>query len=123
VDLQVSGTFQSLPGPNITATFTATNAFLAANSTLGRPLAGGAQNISLNLVQPGTLYGERVNQLDARVAKVFRFGSRRATLNLDLYNTLNADTVLGVNPSFAVWQRPTSNIQARYISIGGQLDF
>ncbi|MBI4264032.1 MAG: TonB-dependent receptor [Acidobacteria bacterium] len=123
VDVQVSGTFQSLPGPDITANFTASNAYLAANSTLGRPLAGGAQNITLNLVRPGTLYGERVNQLDVRFAKVFRFGGRRATINVDLYNALNADTVLAVNNAFAVWQRPTQNIQARYVTIGGLIDF
>jgi len=123
IDVQVSGTYQSVPGPLILANFNASNAYLAVNSTLGRPLAGGAPNITVNLQDPGALYGERLHQLDLRFAKVFRFGARRATINIDLYNALNADTVLTVNNAFAVWQRPTLNVQARFVTVGGQIDF
>ena len=90
---------------------------------LGRPLAGGAPNITLQLADPGALYGERVNQVDLRVSKRFRFAERRVNINVDLYNVLNSDTVLSVNNAFAVWQRPTLNLNARYVTIGAQLDF
>jgi hypothetical protein len=36
---------------------------------------------------------------------------------------LNADTVLTVNNAFAAWQRPTLNVQARFVILGGQIDF
>ncbi len=36
--------------------------------TLGRPLSGGAANLTLGLIRPGTEYGGRLNQLDVRVA-------------------------------------------------------
>ena len=45
IEVQVSGSFRSTPGTALTAGFTATNAYLAANSTLGRPLSGGAANV------------------------------------------------------------------------------
>lgn len=122
LDMQVSGTLQSLPGPMILSNYNAPNAVVAP--ILGRPLAGGAPNITLQLVDPGGLYGERLNQVDLRFAKVFRLANRRrATINVDLYNALNADTVLTVNNAFAAWQRPTLNINARFITIGGQIDF
>jgi len=121
IDVQVSGTLQSLPGPEIQANFVAANAVIVPS--LGRNLAGNASNKSINLVEPGTMYGERLNQLDVRVAKILRFGSLRATLNLDIYNALNVDTVLAQNNAFASWQRPQSIILARFAKLGVQLDF
>jgi hypothetical protein len=34
-------------------------------------------NVTVNLIEPGTLYGDRLNQLDLRVARILRFGSSR----------------------------------------------
>ena len=78
IDVAVTGTYQRLPAPvpDLSANFAATNAYLAANSTLGRPLAGGAQNITVNLVEPGTVFGPSLNQVDLRFAKILRFGRR-----------------------------------------------
>jgi hypothetical protein len=122
IDLQVSATLQSLPGPEIFANFTATNAVIAPS--LGRNLAAGAgATVSVNLVEPGTMYGKRLNQLDLRLAKVLRFGGTKTTLNFDLYNALNVDTVLTLNNAFATWQRPQSIILARFAKVGLQFDF
>jgi hypothetical protein len=121
LDVQVSATFQSVPGPEIQANFVATNAIVAPS--LGRPLAGNNANVSVNLVEPGTMYGERLNQLDLRIGKMVRLGRLRATVNVDLYNALNADTVLTVNNAYATWQQPTSILLARFAKIGVQLDF
>src|SRR5256885_5909848 len=38
----------------------------------------------------GTLYGDRVNQVDLRVGRIVRFGQRRTAVNLDVYNALNS---------------------------------
>ena len=121
IGVQVSSTFQNIPGPEIAATFTATNAVITPS--LGRPLSGGAANIAVNLVEPGTMYGERLNQLDFRLGKVLRFGGKRATFSLDLYNALNVDTVLTLNNAFATWQRPQTVMLARFAKIGVQFDF
>jgi hypothetical protein len=121
IDVQISGSFQSIPGPMISANFIATNA--AVQPSLGRPLSGGTANMTVNVVEPGTLYGERLNQLDLRFGKVFRAGGRRTTVALDLYNALNGDTVLTQNNNFAAWQRPQTIIQSRFAKITAQLDF
>ena len=49
-------------------------------------MSGSAANVTVNIVEPGTLYGDRINQLDFRVAKILRFGRTRTQLGLDLYN-------------------------------------
>jgi hypothetical protein len=121
IDVQVSGTFQSLPGPVIAANFTATNAIIAPS--LGRNLSGNAANVSINLVGPGTMRGERLNQLDFRFGKILRFGQTRTMLSVDLYNALNVDTVLTLNNAFATWQRPQSIMLARFAKLALQFDF
>jgi hypothetical protein len=121
IDLLVSASFQSANGPQIAANFIATNAII--QPSLGRPLAGGAANVSVNLVEPGSMFGERLNQLDLRFSKILRLAGARAMLNLDLYNALNVDTVLTVNNAFASWQNPTSFVLARFAKIGVQFDF
>jgi hypothetical protein len=111
--VQVAATFQSYPGPEIAANYNAPNAVIAPS--LGRPLAGGAANATLNLVAPGTEYGDRVNQLDLRFGKVFRFGGTRTAFNVDLYNALNTDAILTQNSTFGVaWQRPQLLLPARF---------
>jgi hypothetical protein len=121
IELQVSATLQSLPGPEIAANFTATNALIAPS--LGRPLSGNAANVSVNLVEPGTMYGERLNQLDIRLARPVRFGRSKTTFQFDLYNALNVDAVTGVNSAYASWLRPQAVILGRFAKLGLQLDF
>jgi hypothetical protein len=120
-DVLVSATVQSLSGPAINANFTATNAIVAP--ALGRNLSGNAANVVVNLVQPGTLYGERLNQLDVRVGKILRVNRTRTALNLDIYNVFNASTVLAQSDAFATWQRPQSILTARFAKISVQFDF
>ena len=121
IDLQLTATLQNNPGPEIAANFTATNAVVSRS--LGRNLAGGANNVTVNLVAPGTIYGDRLNQIDLRVAKILRFGRVRATANVDLYNVMNANTVLRENSAFAVWRRPDLILTARFAKLGVQFDF
>jgi hypothetical protein len=51
VDVQVSGTYQTKPGPLVLAIYTATNAQIAPS--LGRNLSGGAANVDVHLLSPG----------------------------------------------------------------------
>jgi hypothetical protein len=122
IDVELSAVFQSIPGPQIAANFVAPNA--AVVPSLGRNLSGNAANVTVNLVEPGTMYGERRNQLDLRLTKLLRFSRRtRTNLNLDIYNVTNANTVLALNNAYAAWLRPTTILTARFLRIGGQVDF
>ncbi|MEO8258782.1 MAG: hypothetical protein ABI868_15640 [Acidobacteriota bacterium] len=119
--VQVSATFQSIPGPEILASYTALNAVVAPS--LGRSLSGNANNVAVNLVPPGTLYGDRLNQVDLRLGKVLSHGRTRTSLSLDLYNALNSHPVLSQNNNFAAWQVPTSILTARFAKVSVQFDF
>jgi opacity protein-like surface antigen len=123
VDVQVAGTFRSVPGEAMRAVFNASNQYLAANSTLGRPLAGGVPNISIDIIEPDTLFLDRRNELDLRFGKILRAGRTRSVVSIDLFNLLNSDAVLTMNNNFAVWQRPTTILNARLVKFTVQFDF
>jgi hypothetical protein len=130
VDVLFSGTFRSDQGATLAANYSVTSAVAA--QTLGRPLAGTTPNISVNLVAPGTLYGDRVNELDFRIAKVLRFGRTRTNVGFDIFNVLNANPVLTYNNSFTPitaanpngqWLVPTSVLQSRFVKFSASIDF
>ena len=121
VDVDIAATFQSLPGPTIAANYVATNA--EVQPSLGRPLSGGAQNVTINIVTPGTLYGDRINSLDLRFSKRLRFRQTRTAVNFDLYNAFNGSDVLTLNNSYARWQVPLSILNARLFKVSVQFDF
>jgi hypothetical protein len=117
----LAATYQSLPGPLIAANYIATNAAIAPS--LGRSLSGGAANTTLNLVAPGSLYGERLNELDLRFGKTFRFGRKVLRGNLDIYNAFNGNAVRTINANYAAWLTPTAILDPRLFKISAQFDF
>ena len=123
VDVQVAFTFRSDAGAALGANYVAAN----GETTLGRPFAGASQTITVNLVEPGTLYGDRVNQFDIRIAKNLRFGGTRTNVGFDLTNVLNANPVLTYNEAFSTttntWLRPNSVLQPRLVKFSAQFNF
>jgi hypothetical protein len=120
-DVQVSAALQSNPGPELLANYTATTAEI--RPSLGRDLSGGARNVTVNLIAPRSMYGERLNQLDLRFGKIVRIDRVRANIGVDLYNALNAAPVITVNNAFATWLQPQSILPARFAKVVLQLDF
>jgi hypothetical protein len=136
IDVVVSGTFTSKPGIQVSgfgtpvaggafaANYTVSNAVVS--QILGRNLAGAAPNITVNLVEPHSVLGERVNELDLRFGKLFRFGKTRANAGVDFYNVLNAATPLAYNQAFipnGAWMTPTQVMSARFAKLSLQLEF
>ena len=121
IDLQVSATVQSYPGPQIVSNYVAANAVVAPG--LGRNLSGGAANMTVNIVEPGQSYGERSNQVGLRVAKSLSVDRVRTTASIDVYNVFNADAVLTQSNAFATWQRPQSILNPRWAKVVLQIDF
>lgn len=124
VDVLISAVLQSLPGPVILANYVAPNAAVAA--ALGRNLSGNAQNITVGLLSPGTLYGKRSNVVDLRIAKILRFGRSRTSLNFDVYNLFNDSTPNAQNNTLGGttrWQQPQSIPSAAYVKLNAQIDF
>jgi hypothetical protein len=126
IAVQVGVSYRSSPGPQIAANYVAINASI--RPSLGRDLSGGAANATVNLVAPGTLFGDRLNQLDLRFGKVLRAGPVRTVISVDLYNALNANPVLAENAAYrdttiSGWRIPTSILPARFAKFGVQVDF
>ena len=114
-------------GGELAANWAAPN---SATVGLNRAFAGtGGQTVTVNLVEPGTLHGDRVNQIDLRFAKILRFGRTRTNVGVDVYNLTNSAAVLTYNetyvPGQAVggWLTPTSVLQARFVKFSAQIDF
>jgi hypothetical protein len=124
IGVNVSGTLQNLPGPSLSATYVASSALVAPS--LGRPLSGGAANATVNLIAPGSVNFDRYTQIDLRVGKSIRLGAYRTSVNLDVFNALNANPVLSLNNTFGgatPWLTPQSIMQGRLLKISGQVDF
>ena len=111
----MSATFQSKPGALLAANYAAPNSVVAPS--LGRNLSGNATSVTVNLIAPGTMYGDRVNQLDLRVAKRLRYGRSRVLLALDVYNALNSSAVLTYDNTFVpggAWLQPLTILTPRF---------
>lgn len=118
---QVSGTLNSAPGPareaNITLPVTAT--------TLNRPIS---QALTINVIAPGTVFGDRANSFDLRATKFFTLGHMKLRGMVDLFNAFNNNaptredyvmTVTGADN----YLRPGTIMPGRLIKFGAQLDF
>ena len=76
------------------------------------------------LMQPGVQYGERLLQVDYRIARNFRVNRTRLQARLDLFNVFNANPVLGQTNTYGTsWLRPTSILNGRLAKFGIQVDF
>ncbi len=125
---EVSGVFQNLPGAQQQATVVASNAQVAPS--LGRNLAGcpavGACSLTVafQAVQPFTQFERRLTQVDLRLTKVFQFGGTRIKGMFDVYNMLNASTIIAANGVYGgTWLRPTFIHPGRLFKFGGEVTF
>ena len=120
-DVQIAGTLQNQPGTERRALAQ----FTAADTDLGRPLVLYPSAVELNLVEPGSLYGERFNQVDFRLTKLFNLGGTvRLRAMFDLFNVLNANAVTIDEPSFGPeWLAPINIMPGRLAKFALQVDF
>ena len=84
------------------------------------------------LLPPMTRFEDRRTQPDMRVSKIFRLrNARQFQVNVDVYNVMNASTILGVNKTYGRnWLLPVAPaaatepfLQGRLIEIGGQFRY
>jgi hypothetical protein len=135
--LQASGTFQSqisdpVGGANFDYNYFGLPANYVASSaqispSLGRGLSSGG-TVTVNIVEPGTLYPDRTNQLDFRLAKTFVMtrGQRLQAL-IDVYNVFNSNVALRLNGAYGSngvgWGTPQAIVPGRLVKFGAQLRF
>src|SRR5262249_8616629 len=136
LDFVISGTLQNVSGPLIMGTWNAPNAAIAPS--LGRNLgACGAAAVctataQVPLIEPGTRYESRRNQVDLRLTKLFKVAQKaRLEANIDVYNAFNDSSVLNVNGTYgSQWLRPIGDpytggagLQGRLVTVAGRLAF
>jgi hypothetical protein len=109
---------------SLSANYTMTATDLAAAATqLGRPLTA-VTPPTINLTAPGTLYSDRVRQLDLSAKKIIHISSRRLTVGVDLYNLLNNNVTLAFNQAFSAtstgWLTPTTYMNPRVVRLNAE---
>jgi hypothetical protein len=128
-DFVVSGVFQNMSGPSITASYAATNDEI--KGPLGRSLAACGTRPTCTatapvpLIVPQARFEARITRLDLRLAKFVKVGPKaRLQGNLDIYNIFNASSVLQLTTAYgADWLKPTLLADGRLIQFSAQLTF
>ena len=115
LDFQVGATLQSYAGLPL-----AVNWAVPANLFPG----GRTQAVTVNLVQPGSKYLERWNQLDLNFKKVIHVRRLEFQPALEIYNVLNSSVVLGQNQNFGpALGTPSLTPFGRFFKLGGLIKF
>jgi len=125
-DIQVSGSFGSIPQAAIRADYQVT-ALVAGRPIV--PTPSGGTFTTVNLVKANTMFLERQNLVNMRLAKIFKFGGTTKIQGfMDVFNLFNAGYATSVNQTYAasgtnLWLTPTGIVDGRYAQFGFQLSF
>jgi len=122
IDVQFSGVMQSKPGALLAANYAVSAATVA--QSLGRAPSGNVTSVTVNLLAPGQMYGDRINQLDFRAAKILRFGRTKTMIGVDMYNALNSSAILTYNNTYGgptgTWLLPNAILTGRMTRISAE---
>jgi hypothetical protein len=140
IDVLVSASMRSIStvpgggvatnGLSLAANYLVPNSFIV--QTLGRLPANALPTgtTTLNVLNPGELYSlERVNLVDMRFAKLFRFADRRLDVGVDLYNLFNSNVTTAYQQTYeqrtngAAWLTPTTIASPRLARVHATLNF
>jgi hypothetical protein len=124
VDVLIAGTFRSDQGVPQRATQNVPVAIVSA--ALGRPAAVSGITVPIDLVAPGQVWGDRVNEVDLRIAKNLKFSRMRTNVGIDIFNLINSNAVLTYNQTFTpggTWLAPQAVLSPRFFKVSAQIDF
>jgi hypothetical protein len=141
-DVNVSGTFNSIPAVVAAANYQVLNTAIrdgycvgsVCSAPLGRlPTGGQATGVTTkNLLDPRfPRYIDQQVNADLHVGRIIRVGRTRANVGVDVYNFLNFSSVLSRNftliypnaPASVAFQQPVTVEAARFAKFTVQLDF
>jgi hypothetical protein len=88
----------------------------------------------INVLMPNELFGERIMLFDLKLAKNIRFGNRRVTIGVDIFNVFNSDAITAYENDFILpenlapgeenpWGQPTSLVSPRFAQFSLQVNF
>jgi hypothetical protein len=131
----VSGVFQSNHGVASSRTLVATRGVTRYPTSCPAPCPAGQiilpsnlfgqTSLTVNLVDGDTVYTDRINQLDLRLGRTFRYARVSITPSLELFNVNNSDAIISYASTNALnagssYLRPNSIRQGRMIGFNVQ---
>jgi len=94
--------FQSLPGVQSARDGGNVGKDISVMYSVGRAIAPGLTQttVNLRLSEPGTVFLDRVNQLDFAISRDFVMGRVRVRPQVDIFNALNNNAITQVNTAY-----------------------
>jgi hypothetical protein len=83
-------------------------------------------NGQVNLLQPGQVFLDRINQVDLRVGKLLRVGDKTANVAIDVLNLFNANTATSVQQNYgdgSLFLQPLTILNPRFVRFNVTFDF
>ena len=123
---RLSGLFQSVPGTQSARDAGNVGKDISEIYSIGRAIAPGLTQttVTLSLNEPGTVFLNRVNQLDFAVSRDFKTGRVTVRPQVDIFNALNNNAVTQANanygPSLLV---PQSVLNPRLVRLNVRVSF
>jgi Carboxypeptidase regulatory-like domain len=128
--VMISASYQNVQGSTSSMNMAITRNSTRYPGTCPAPCPAGAiilpaafqpATLTVQLVDQDTTYTERINQLDLKFSKTFKFGRLAVLPTLEIFNVNNSDAVVSyvsTNVLAASYLRPNSILQGRIIGIG-----
>jgi hypothetical protein len=123
-DVLISGIFRFQPNSMFGFGATPEGNSLGLSANYATTVNG--QGANVNLMQPGQVFADRINQIDMRFGKILKFGSKRADFAIDVLNLLNANTGTAFQQTFGDGSRflaPTAILNPRFVRFNVTVDF
>ena len=134
--ISLSGSWQGLPGVPV-GTARQDAEYVAAQNRIPDPSLNveyivtrtqipslTVASVTVPLIEPGTQFLDRRNQIDIRLAKSVTISRVKLQGQFDIFNMLNASTILSQTETYgSALGRPTAILQGRLFGIGLQATF
>jgi hypothetical protein len=124
IDVLVSGILRFQPNSSFGFGATPEGNSTGLSANLATTINGTATTV--NLLPPGQIFGPRINQIDARFAKILKFSGRRLEVSVDFFNLTNDNTGTGFQQMYgdgSGYLVPTSILNARAAKFNVTFDF
>jgi hypothetical protein len=124
---RVSGLLQNLPGVQSARDASNVGKDLNVTYSVGRAMAPGLTQTTVNVAplnEPGTVFLDRVNQVDFAVSRDFRMGRMLVRPQFDFFNAFNSNAVTQVNQSYGPsLMQPQSILNPRLIRFNVRVSY
>jgi hypothetical protein len=122
--VEISGSFQSYPGGS--QDVDNGEQWLDVDYLVTRSILPGLvqSSVTVPLIQPGTKFLPRMNQLDVRIGKLFTVGRIRLRPQFDVYNATNSSSILAVGKTYGpALDQVNQILPGRIIGLSTRVDF